>query len=56
MDNHLFFLLLSGSKSSENSYHQVKGELYAACFRSVMLYGSENWPIKVEESQRLTYV
>ena len=50
MDNHC------GSKSSENSYQQVKGELYAACFRSVMLYGSENWPIKVEESQRLTYV
>ena len=29
---------------------KVKGELYAAC---VMLYGSETWPIKVEESQRL---
>ena len=32
---------------------KVKGELYAACVRSVMLYGSETWPIKVEESQRL---
>ena len=32
---------------------KVKGELYAACIRSVMLYGSETWPIKVEESQRL---
>ena len=30
-----------------------KGELYAACVRSVMLYGSETWLIKVEESQRL---
>ena len=30
----------------------LKGELYAACVRSVMLYGSETWPIKVEESQR----
>ena len=28
-------------------------ELYAACIRSVMLYGSETWPMKVEESQRL---
>ena len=32
---------------------KVKGELYAACVHSVMLYGSETWPIKVEESQRL---
>ena len=32
---------------------KVKGGLYAACVHSVMLYGSENWPIKVEESQRL---
>ena len=32
---------------------KVEGELYAACVCSVMLYGSETWPIKVEESQRL---
>ena len=32
---------------------RVNGELYAACVRSIMLYGSETWPIKVEESQRL---
>ena len=32
---------------------KVKGELYAACVCSAMLYGSETWPIKVEESQRL---
>ena len=32
---------------------KVKRELYAACVRSVMLYDSETWPIKVEESQRL---
>ena len=30
---------------------KVKGD--AACICSVMLYGSEIWPIKVEESQRL---
>ena len=32
---------------------KVKGELYAACVRSVMLYGSETWPIKVEESPKV---
>ena len=34
---------------------KVKGELsyHAACVRSVIFYGSETWPIKVEESQRL---
>ena len=32
---------------------KVEGELYAACVRSVMLYGRETCPIKVEESQRL---
>ena len=32
---------------------KVKGELYAACIHSVMLYGNETWPIKVEESQML---
>ena len=33
---------------------KVKGELYAACVRSVMLYGRlETKEIKVEESQRL---
>ena len=32
---------------------EVKGELYAAYVCSVMLYCSETWPIKVEESQRL---
>ena len=31
----------------------LKGELYEACIRSVMLYGSETWPIQVEESQSL---
>ena len=32
---------------------KVKGELYASCVHGVMLYGSETWPVKVEESQRL---
>ena len=33
--------------------NSLKGELYAACVRSVMFYVRETWPIKVEESQRL---
>ena len=32
---------------------KVKGELYKTCVRSVMLYGSETWPIKVNDTQRL---
>ena len=31
----------------------IRGEIYATCVRSVMLYGSETWPVKVEDSQRL---
>lgn len=32
---------------------KVRGELYATCVRSVMLHGSETWPVKTEDSQRL---
>ena len=32
---------------------KIRGEIYATCVRSVMLYGSETWPVKVEDSQRL---
>ena len=27
---------------------RMKGKIYGACVRSVMVYGSETWPIKVE--------
>ena len=30
-----------------------KGQLYAACVRSVMLYGSETWAVKEEDTRRL---
>ena len=54
----LTFGIISVQKTPTTANHQgnflkVKGELYAACVRSVMLYGSETWPIKVEGSQRL---
>ena len=32
---------------------RVKGQLYAACVRSVMLYGSETWAVKEEDVRRL---
>ena len=43
-----------GGKTPTTANHKGNFvELYAACIRSVMLYGSETWPIKVEGSQRL---
>jgi hypothetical protein len=32
---------------------KAKGRIYSACVRSVMIYGSETWPMKVEDKQRL---
>jgi len=32
---------------------KVKGRIYAACVRSAMIYGSETWPMKVEDERRL---
>jgi len=34
---------------------QTKGYFYAACVRSVMLYGSETWPVKNEDIRRLRH-
>src|SRR5664279_1077102 len=31
----------------------VKGKVYKACVQRVLVYGSETWPIKVEDMQRL---
>ena len=31
----------------------VKGKIYKACVQRVLVYGSETWPIKVEDMQRL---
>lgn len=33
--------------------HKVKGRLYTACVRSVMLYGSETWPLKESDINRI---
>jgi hypothetical protein len=32
---------------------KMKGQIYSACVRSVMTYGSETWPMKVEDTRRL---
>jgi hypothetical protein len=32
---------------------KLKGKLYKSCVQSVMLYGSETWPMKVDDTQRL---
>lgn len=37
---------------SEVVLSKVKGELFKACIQTVMSYGSETWPSKVEERQR----
>ena len=33
---------------------KTKGSLYTACVRSVMVYGSETWPLKVEDITRIS--
>ena len=32
---------------------KVKGKVYSACVQCVMTYGSETWPMKVEDMRRL---
>src|SRR6478609_1613655 len=32
---------------------RMKGRLYSACVRSKMVHGSETWPMKVEDKQKL---
>ena len=33
--------------------HKMKGKLYSACVRSVMLYGSKTWPLKESDISRI---
>ena len=32
---------------------KLKGKIYKACVRSVLIYGSETWAVKVEDMKRL---
>ena len=43
-------LPLLGSRAVSLS---LKGSLYRTCVQTVMLYGSETWPVKIAGSQRL---
>ena len=35
---------------------KIKGRVYSACVRSTMVYGSETWPMKEEQEQKLERV
>ena len=37
--------------NSNTTSLKVRWELYASCVCSVMLYGSETWPVKVEDTK-----
>ena len=39
---------------SRVSSYKIKGKLYTACFRTVMLYGSDVWPLKESDISRIS--
>jgi hypothetical protein len=39
--------------TSRGASLKVKGKIYRACVQRVMVYGSETWPMKAEDMQRL---
>lgn len=39
--------------TSKGASLRMKGKIYKACVRSVMVYGSETWAMRVEDMQRL---
>ena len=45
--------LLPLQSSSLGISLKLKGVLYKACVRSCMIYGSETWPLKVEQTAKL---
>jgi len=47
------FRELSPILTARGASLKLKGKIYKACVRSVMIYGSETWPMKVEDMQRL---
>ena len=47
------FRELSPILTSRGASLSIKGKIYKACVQSVMVYGSETWPMKVEDKQRL---
>ena len=47
------FRELSPILTTRGASWKLKGKIYSTCVRSVMTYGSETWPMKVEDRQRL---
>ena len=47
------FRELSPILTSRSASLKVKGKLYSACVQSVMIFGSETWAVKAEDTQRL---
>src|SRR5206468_10546854 len=39
--------------TARGASQKVKGKMYKACVRSVVVYGSETWPMKVEDMHSL---
>src|SRR5664279_5084342 len=49
----LKFRELAPILTSRGASLAVKGKVYKACVQRVLVYGSETWPINVEDMQRL---
>ena len=47
------FRELSPILTSTGASFNVKGKVYKACVQRELIYGSETWPVKVEDMQRL---
>jgi hypothetical protein len=47
------FRELSPILTARGASLKLKGKIYNACVRSVMIYGSETWPMRVEDKQRM---
>ena len=47
------FRELSPILTARGASLKLKGKMYSTCVRSSMIYGSETWPMKVEDKQRL---
>ena len=47
------FRKLAPILTSRGASLRVKGKVYKACAQRVLVYGSEKWPVKSEDTQRL---
>ena len=47
------FRELSPLLTFRSALHRLKGKMYSTCVQRVMVYGSDTWPMKVEDMERL---